>query len=152
MMKTGVLALALSLAIVSGTATAAPRVVTPAPQRAPLLILLAGADIPDQDWARAIYWKPIVEIRNVSDRRVTAYEIVWTSIGAFGEKTSAVIGPYTANLAPGQEESIYDAHRRMNPGTYPVVLRVANTERIEVRIGRVKFADGTVWTPPAAKN
>lgn len=131
--------LALVLAVVTTTwraEAAKPLPVSIAEQpSAPVKILQATSGYEDTRVTSNFYWRMQANVRNVSDKRIVAYELEWNQYNAFDEKVDDVVGVSNQPLAPGAEA---------NPAWEKVNLRGTGV-KVTVSVHRVRFEDGTTW-------
>lgn len=142
MMVASISAACLALVLPMPTAQAAkPLPVTIAEQPdAPLKILEARSAFEDTRVTSNFYWRIYAKVRNVTDRRIVAYQLQWRLFNAFDEQIDSATGTDNDPLGPGAEK---------NEGWEKVDLSRATGVRVTVAVLRVRFEDGATWSTSA---
>ena len=71
----------------------------------PLKILEAMSGYEDSGYTSNFYWRMQAKVRNVSDKRIVAFELEWVQYNAFDEKVDEINGVSNrpAPMEPGTE-------------------------------------------------
>lgn len=103
-------------------------------QDSPLKVMSIRAYWNDEPTSHS-YWDVNVSLKNVSNRKIIAYEVTLSLYNSFGERLDGFRAVSTEPVAAGEVDS----------GTWEHINMSAGGVLVKADVYRVKFSDGSTW-------